>query len=223
MLSRSSGRLALSGSRHFILIYMAFILGRKIEMNQIFKDDKVIPVTQIAAGPCYVVRVKTQEKEGYGAIQIGFGYKKKINKPLSGHLKPVGKNLRYLKEFIGDISKFKVGDEIKVDVFKPGDKLVVSGFSKGKGFAGVVKRHHFHGQPSTHGHKDQARMPGSIGSIRRHSGKVQKGKRMAGRMGGERVTVKNLEVMEINPEKNLLIIKGAVPGARNSLLEISSI
>lgn len=186
-------------------------------MSQIFRDDKVIPVTKIEAGPCLVTQIKIKEKDKYEAIQLGYqkiAKVKKIKKTMKG------KEFRYIKEYKDDISKYKIGDEIKVDVFKPGDKLIVSGISKGKGFAGVVKRHHFHGQPATHGHKDQARMPGSIGSIRAHSGKIPKGKRMAGRMGAKRVTIKNLEVMEVNPEKNLLVVKGAVPGARGTLLEI---
>lgn len=196
---------------------MIFLLGKKIEMSQIFKDDKVIPVTIIEAGPCFVTQIKTKDKDKYEAIQIGY---EKITKAKKIKKTMKGKEFKYLKEYRGDADKYKVGDEIKVDIFKPGEKVEISGISKGKGFAGVVKRHHFHGQPATHGHKDQARMPGSIGSIRVHSGKIPKGKRMAGRMGGKRVTIKNLEVIEINPEKNLLILKGAVPGARNSLLEI---
>jgi large subunit ribosomal protein L3 len=198
---------------------LKFILGRKIEMSQRFTSDgRIVPVTILEAGPCFVTQIKTKEKDNYEAIQIGFIKKKskKIKKPEKS------KPFKYLKEFKGDISKYKVGEEIRVDIFKPGEKVTVSGLSKGRGFAGVVKRHHFHGQPASHGNKDQARMPGSIGSIRAHSGKVQKGKRMAGRMGGERVTIKNLEIFEVRPEENLLILKGAVPGARGALLEIKS-
>ncbi|MGC9049087.1 MAG: 50S ribosomal protein L3 [Patescibacteria group bacterium] len=199
---------------------MKFILGRKIEMSQIFKDSKVIPVTIVEAGPCLVTQIKTKDKDKYEAIQIGY---QKITKAKKIKKTMKGKEFKYLREFKDDISKYKIGQEIKVDIFQPEEKVVISGVSKGKGFAGVVKRHHFHGQPASHGHKDQARMPGSIGSIRAHSGKVPKGKRMAGRMGGERVTIKNLEVMEVNPEKNLLVVKGAVPGVRGSLLEIKSL
>lgn len=199
---------------------MKFILGEKLEMSQVFKDDEVIPVTKIKAGPCYVTQIKTQEKDGYESIQISFGQKKKINKPQAGHLKRVGKNLRYLVEFRDDITKYKIGNEIKVDIFKPGDKVKISGFSKGKGFAGVVKRWGFHGQPASHGTKDQIRMPGSIGATAPQ--RVFKGKRMPGRMGGRRVTVANLEVIEVNLDENLLIVKGAVPGKRGTLLEIRS-
>lgn len=197
---------------------MKFILGKKIEMSQVFKDDKVIPVTLIEAGPCFVTQIKTKEKDKYNAIQIGFIKKKekKIKKTEKG------KGFKYLKEFKDDdISKYKVGQEIRVDIFKIGEKVNVSGISKGKGFAGVVKRWGFKGMPATHGTKHDARHPGSIGATAPQ--RVLKGKKMAGRMGGKRVTIKNLEVIEVNPEKNLLVLKGAVPGARNSLLEIKSV
>ncbi len=187
-------------------------------MSQVFKDDKVIPVTLIEAGPCFVTQIKTKEKDKYNAIQIGFIKKKekKIKKTEKG------KGFKYLKEFKDDdISKYKVGQEIRVDIFKIGEKVNVSGISKGKGFAGVVKRWGFKGMPATHGTKHDARHPGSIGATAPQ--RVLKGKKMAGRMGGKRVTIKNLEVIEVNPEKNLLVLKGAVPGARNSLLEIKSV
>lgn len=192
-------------------------------MSQRFKEDgTVIPVTLIAAGPCKITQIKTAEKDGYGAAQIGFDFRRKLKKPLAGHLKDLG-NFRYLAEFRTDrtdkLGEYEKGQEINVSVFVPGDKVQVAGTSKGKGFAGVVKRHGFHGHPSTHGHKDQERMPGSIGA-----GGVQrvfKGVRMAGRMGGERVTLKNLEVIEVDEKNNLLVLKGAVPGARGSLLLIS--
>lgn len=201
---------------------MKFILGKKIEMTQKFKDDgQVVPVTMIEAGPCFITQIKTKDKDGYWAVQIGFG-RKKINKPLSGHLKDLG-NFRYLREFIledKEIEKNK-NDKITVADFVLGDLVEVIGISKGKGFQGVVKRHHFAGSMATHGHKDQLRMPGSIGSTAPQ--RVYRGMRMAGRMGGERVTVKNLEVVEINSEKNLIYLKGAVPGGRGSLLSIRSI
>jgi len=197
-----------------------FILGKKQEMSQVFKDDKLIPVTIIEAGPCLVTQIKTKEKDGYEAIQVGFIKKspQKIKKTEKN------KEFKYLREFRIENSeiKIKVGDEIKVDIFKPGEMVTVSGVSKGRGFAGVMKRHGFHGLPATHGTKHEARHPGSIGSIRANSGKVQKGKRMSGRLGGERVTIKNLEIIGVDPEKNLLILKGAVPGARNSLVEIKN-
>ncbi|PIP18037.1 MAG: 50S ribosomal protein L3 [Parcubacteria group bacterium CG23_combo_of_CG06-09_8_20_14_all_35_9] len=206
---------------------MKFILGKKIEMTQKFKENgKAIPVTVIEAGPCFITQIKTKEKEGYEAVRIGFGFKKKINKPLKGHLEKIKneklkmKNggIRWLREFRVPNPKLKVGEAIDVSIFQKGDKVKISGISKGKGFQGVVKRHGFHGSPASHGHKDQLRMPGSIGAT--DAARVFKGTRMAGRMGGERVTVKNLEIIEINKDKNLLIVKGAVPGARNSLVEI---
>jgi len=137
-------------------------------MSQIFKDNKVIPVTKIQAGPCLITQIKEKEKDGYQAVQIGFGSKKRINKPLQGHLKKsqaLKEHNRYLREFLIDKdSELKVGDKIKADVFQPGDKVKVSSISKGKGFQGVVRRHGFHGSPASHGHKDQLRMPGSAGA-----------------------------------------------------------
>ncbi len=228
---------------------MKFILGKKIEMKQKFEEDgKVIPFTEILAGPCFVVQIKTKDKDGYSAVQIGFGEEKKITKPLKGHLKNLPAqisvanpelkkfenfsssvknktwaglgNLKYLKEFRVKETELKVGDKIDISIFKQGDKVAVSGISKGKGYQGVVKRHHFAGGPGSHGNKDQLRMPGSIGSTAPQ--RVFKGLRMAGHMGAERITVKNLKVVEVIPEKNLLLLRGAVPGGRNSLLEIKS-
>jgi len=198
---------------------MKFILGKKIGMSQKFQDDEMIPVTIIKTGPCLVTEIKNKEKDGYEAVQIGFEErKKKIRK--SEKNKP----FKYLKEFRIKLEsqdqplKYKVGDKIDVSIFKPGDKVNISGISKGKGFAGVMKRHGFHGMPSTHGTKHDHRHPGSIGATAPQ--RVLKGKKMAGRMGGERVTIKNLEVIEVDSEKNLLVVKGAVPGTRNTLLEI---
>ncbi|MBI4653286.1 50S ribosomal protein L3 [Candidatus Kuenenbacteria bacterium] len=205
---------------------MKFILGKKIEMSQVFDEqNNVIPITILEAGPCVVIQVKTQEKDKYEAIQIGFGEKKKINKPLTGHLKNLG-NFRYIREFRDKKEKiaknekeeYKIGDKINVSIFNPGDIIKVSAISKGKGFQGVVKRHKFHGAPASHGHKDQLRMPGSIGST--EPARVFKGMRMGGHMGNERITVKNLKVVSIDSEKNLISLKGAVPGARNTLVEI---
>ncbi|MBT4335034.1 50S ribosomal protein L3 [bacterium] len=198
---------------------MKFILGKKLTMSQEFgSDGKVKPVTIVEAGPCLVTQVKTQEKDGYLASQIGYGVKKKINKPLTGHLKKLPK-FRYLKEIRHDAEDVvEVGKEIKVNIFTPGDIVRVTGVSKGKGFQGVVKRHGFHGSPASHGHKDQLRMPGSIGST--DAARVFKGKRMGGRMGTDQVTVTNLEIIKVDLEKNLLYILGALPGARNGLLLI---
>lgn len=197
---------------------MKFILGKKIAMTQVWDvQGRVVPVTVVEAGPCTVVQVKTNEKDGYRTVQLGFGVKKKLTKPMRGHFKDLPQ-FRWLREGEISVEGIKRGDIINTDVFSPGDKIKVIGTSKGKGFQGVVKRHGFHGSPASHGHKDQLRMPGSIGA-----GGVQhvfKGTRMAGRMGGERVTMSNLEIIEVNKDKNQLIIKGAIPGARNSLVMI---
>ena len=207
------------------LITMAkFILAEKKEMTQKFgKDGSVIPVTKVMAGPCIVIQVKTSEKDGYSAVQLGFGLKKNQSRPVKGHLKNLG-NFRYLKEFKinqDQAENLAVGNPISAKIFVPGDIIKVTGISKGKGFQGVVKRHGFSGSPATHGHKDQLRMPGSIGAGGPQH--VFKGTRMGGRMGGSQVTVKNLEVIEVDPEKNEIFIKGAVPGPRNNLLLLSGV
>jgi len=203
---------------------MKFILAEKKEMTQKFgKDGSVIPVTKVMAGPCIVIQVKTSEKDGYSAVQLGFGLKKNQSRPVKGHLKNLG-NFRYLKEFKinqDQAENLAVGNPISAKIFVPGDIIKVTGISKGKGFQGVVKRHGFSGSPATHGHKDQLRMPGSIGAGGPQH--VFKGTRMGGRMGGSQVTVKNLEVIEVDPEKNEIFIKGAVPGPRNNLLLLSGV
>jgi large subunit ribosomal protein L3 len=195
------------------------IIGRKLGMTQIFRDDgKVEAVTALEAGPCSVVQIKTEAKEGYNAVQLGFGEAKRLKSPQRGHLRGLG-NFKYLREFrvddIGDI-------EVKVDVamFQEGDLVDVTGVSKGKGFAGVVKRYGFAGGPKTHGQSDRHRHGGSIGATT-SPGRVLKGTRMAGRMGNRRVTVRKLEVLKTDPERNLLLVKGAVPGAKNGLLLIT--
>ena len=195
-----------------------FILGKKVEMTQKFMENgDVAPVTIVNAGPCTVTQVKG-DKEGYSAVQVGFGFRKKINKPLKGHLKKL-ENFRYLREFrLDKTDNFEVGKVFDVSTFEIGDIITISAISKGKGFQGVVKRHGFKGSPATHGHKDQHRMPGSIGST--GPARVFKGTRMGGRMGTDMTTVKNLEIIDIDKENNLLYIKGAVPGARNSLVSI---
>lgn len=202
-----------------------FILGEKIGMTRIFdKDGNVVPVTLIGAGPVTVVQKKGLEKDGYGSIQVGYGIHKNLSKPLAGQLKGLPQ-LRYIKEFRiteeeNKEKDYKKGDQIKVDVFKEGDEVKISGISKGKGFAGVVKRHHFKGLGHTHGQKHEERKGGSIGrSFPEH---VTKGTRMAGRMGADRVTVKNLKVVKVDIENNLLAVRGAVPGRRGTLLEIRS-
>lgn len=199
---------------------MKFILGKKIEMSQIFKDDgTVIPVTLVQTGSCEVTGVRTIEKDGYSAVQIGFGSGKNINKAQVEEAKKLKLQPTTTKrEFRINQTELKVGDKIKATDFSEGDKVDVVGISKGKGFQGVVKRHGFKGGPASHGHKDQLRMPGSIGS--QGPQRVLKGKRMAGRMGGNQVTVKNLEIAAVDPKKQIIAIKGAVPGARNTLLMI---
>lgn len=204
---------------------MKFILGKKLGMSQIFdKDGNVIPVTVIEAGPCFVTQARDEKRDKYQAIQIGFEKLKdrKVHptRKRRGGVKKSQKNkpFRYLREFKGDISKYKVGDEINVSIFEQGDKIKASSVSKGKGFQGVVKRHGFSGGPASHGHRHVLRTPGSIGSA--FPEKVFKGKKMPGRAGGKRVTIKNLKVALIDTENNLLAITGAIPGPNSSLVEI---
>lgn len=199
---------------------MKFILGRKLNMTQHFLENgEMLPLTAILAGPCVVTQIRTTEKDGYSAVQVGFGKKNHVNKPMEGHLKAAGK-VAVLREFRlnADSEEYKVGDKIEVDVFEAGDKAKIIGHSKGRGFAGVVKRHGFHGQDKGHGNKDQLRMPGSIGAT--DADRVFKGTRMGGRMGMEQVTVKNVKIFEVDKAKNLVYVIGPVPGARNSLVEI---
>lgn len=214
--------------RKFVDEYMKFILGLKLGMAQIF-DEKgnVVPVTLIEAGPCIVTQVKTKDyyppttllpkhehpKKEIKFIQIGFKKiekKKKIKKTMKG------KEFRYLKEFRD--GEYKIGDKIDASIFKEGDLVKVSGLSKGKGFAGVVKRWHFSGRPATHGIKHELRTPGSVGSS--FPERVIKGRKMPGRMGFERVTIRNLRVVKVDTENNLIAVKGAVPGPKGTLLEI---
>lgn len=188
-------------------------------MSQIFDSDgNVIPVTLVRATPNVVLQVRTKEKDGYEAVQVGFGGRKQknIKKPQRGHFKELG-SFRYLREF-RTADKMERGQKIDVSVFQEGDTVKVGGISKAKGFQGVVKRHGFHGAPATHGTKHAHRQPGSIGAT--WPQRVVKGRRMAGRMGGERITVRNLKIVKIDVENNLLAIKGAVPGRRGTLLEI---
>ena len=197
---------------------MKFILAKKLEMSQVFRPDgTVVPVTLVQAGPCVVTQIKSSKTDGYTAVQLGFLPSKRLAKPQSGHVKNLDA-MSVLREFRTDEApQLKRGDKLEASVFTPGDVVQVTGISKGKGFQGVVKRHHFHGNPASHGHKDQLRMPGSIGA-----GGVQrvfKGLRMAGRMGGDQVTVKNLEIVEVR-DGGVLAVKGAIPGARNSVVEI---
>ena len=195
-------------------------LGKKIGMTQIFREDgRVVPVTVIEAGPCVVTQVKTKETDGYEAIQLGYGDVKRRNKPEAGHLKD-SRLSRYLREVTtDDTSEFTVGQTIGVDIFQAGEKIDVIGKSKGRGFAGTMKRWDFGGGPRTHGQSDRARAPGSIGGGTT-PGKVYKGLKMSGHMGNRRITVKGLEIVEIDAERNRLMIKGGIPGATNSVVQI---
>lgn len=202
----------------------AALLGKKIGMTSLFTEAGTqVPCTVIEAGPCPVVQVKTVERDGYTAVQVGYGEitDKKVNKPIKGHFEKNGvKPTRMLKEFRDLSVDVEVGKELTVEQFKVGDKVKVSGDSKGRGFQGVVKRHHFGGVGmSSHGQSDRQRHPGSIGQSS-YPSRVFKGLRMAGRMGGTKATIRNLEIVEVIPEQNLILIKGSVPGAINSVLEI---
>ena len=185
---------------------MAFILGKKLNMTQIWKDGKVVPVTIIKAEPNKVSTVRTNEKDGYEAVQVALGKKKR--------------EFRNRPSQVIDVSQFAMDAEVTVETFKEGEKVRVSGLTKGRGFQGVVKRHGFGGGPKTHGQKNRYRAPGSIGSTAFQ--RVVPGRRMAGHMGTERVTIKNLVVAAVDKEKNLLFLRGAVPGAKGGLLEIVS-
>jgi large subunit ribosomal protein L3 len=201
------------------------ILGKKIGMTSVFDDSgESIPCTVIEAGPCYVTQVKTKDRDGYDAVQMGFEPVKeqRVTKPLRGHFSRVGvKALRLLKEFRGtNGGEVRPGSEIRVDIFEQGDVVHVTGRSKGRGFQGVVKRHHFGGVGMTsHGQSDRVRAPGSIGSSS-YPSRVFKGMKMGGRMGFRNVTVRNLKVVKVVAESNILIVKGSVPGSINSYLEI---
>jgi large subunit ribosomal protein L3 len=207
---------------------MKFILGKKQQMMQCFMDDgRVMPATIIDAGPLIVTQVKNPDTDGYTAIQVAFDEQKtsRATKAHLGHILPSQKGeggnegaaYKHLREF-RDIEEVAVGDRITVDVFKNGDMVTVSGVSKGKGFQGVVKRHGFHGGPRSHGQKHSEREPGSIGGGLRN--KVPKGMRMAGRTGGDRITIKNLEIIGVDLANNQLLVKGAIPGRRGTLVEI---
>jgi large subunit ribosomal protein L3 len=228
------------------------IIGKKVGMTQVFSEDgAAIPVTVILAGPCWITQVKTEDKDGYSAVQLGFEevaagiddeekrerrVERRMTKPQRGHLgllEPSTKHperkrfanpvppLRYLREFrVNDVDGFEEGQKITVEVFEEGERVDVVGTSKGKGFAGTIKRHNFKRQPKTHGQSDRERAPGSIGATST-PGRVFKGTRMAGRMGGNRVTSQNLEVVVIDADRNLLAVKGSVPGAKGGLVTVS--
>jgi large subunit ribosomal protein L3 len=203
------------------------IIGKKIGMTQLFQESgETVAVTAIQAGPSVVTQVKSRDRDGYGAVQVGLVENRVRQSQLSsaekGHLRDF-ENVRYLREFrADDVSSIKRGDKVDVGFLKQGDLVNIVGLSKGRGFAGVVKRHHFAGGPKTHGQTDRHRAPGSIGATT-FPGRVLKGKRMAGHMGNQRVTARNLKVIQADPERNLLLVKGAVPGANGGLLLIEKV
>ena len=196
------------------------MLGKKIGMSQLFRlDGRMVPVTVVQAGPCTITQIKTQEKDGYEAVQQGYDPVKRLSAPLKGHLGDNGP-FRYLRELpVDSLDGLEVGQQVTVGLFQAGEKVDVIGTSKGRGFQGVIKRHGFAGGSRTHGQSDRARAPGSIGAGT-YPARVIKGQKMAGHMGNVRTTVKNLEVVEVDAERNLLLLKGGVPGAPNGLLLI---
>jgi large subunit ribosomal protein L3 len=203
---------------------MSGIIGKKIGMTRLFSETgEHVPVTVIAAGPCAVTQVKTQATDGYDAVQLGFDdvREKLVSKPRKGHFQKASvAPKRILVEFMPFADKeVKAGSEITVDIFSQGDKVTISGTSKGRGFAGVMRRHNFSGAQITHGQSDRQRAPGAIGQSS-YPSRVFKGTRMGGRMGNDRVTIKGLQVVKVDAENNLWMVKGSVPGARNSYLEI---
>ncbi len=200
------------------------LIGKKLGMTSIYRDNgEHIPCTVVVAGPCPVVQTKTTENDGYNSLQLGFEEvpERKANKPMKGHFAKAGiKPVRYLKEFRNLKLEVKAGDTLKVDQFQSGDIVKIIGTSKGHGFQGVVKRHHFGGVGmTTHGQSDRVRAPGSIGSSS-YPSRVFKGLKMAGRMGGVRASVRNLKIVDVIPEQNIILIKGSIPGYKNSLLQI---
>ena len=202
---------------------MVGLIGKKLGMTQVYNDrDELIPVTVVAAGPCPILHVKTAATDGYDAVQVAFEQipDRKVTKPVAGQFSKVQIGAhRVIKEFRGDVGEYAPGQVLDVSQFTAGDTVKVSGRSKGKGFAGVIKRHGFHGKNNTHGTPDRARHGGSIGQGTT-PGKVWKGKKMAGHMGSRRVTVKGLSVERVDTERNLLFIKGAVPGGTQAYLTI---
>lgn len=199
------------------------ILGRKLGMTQVWsEDDNLLPVTVIQAGPCTIAQIKSEETDGYAAIQVGYGdiSEKHVNQPMAGHFKRAGiEPTRYLREFrVDDPAEYNLGDQVTVEVFNDVKLVDVSGTSKGKGFAGVVKRYNFGGGPGGHGSHFH-RIPGSVGMCATPS-RVLKGLRLPGHMGNERVTVRNLELISIDVDQNLLFVKGAVPGGKGGLLTV---
>ncbi len=205
---------------------MSALLGKKIGMTNVFSTEgKLVPVTVVQVGPCVVTQIKTENSDGYNALQLGFDEKKveKLTKPIAGHLKKTtDKGFRVLREFrTDDAESVEAGATIGVDVFTVGDKVNISGISKGRGFQGTIKRHNFHRGPETHGSRNH-RAPGSIGNSA-WPGKVFKGKKLPGHMGCDRTTVKNLTIVDIKPEDNLLLVKGPLPGFKTGILEVKKV
>lgn len=196
------------------------IFGRKVGMTTIFEDSgDAVPVTVIETPPCVVVQVKTRETDGYEAVQVGFGERKRLNSPQKGHMRDLGK-FKLLREMrVQDISQWEVGQKVGCEIFQPGDLVDVSGATKGRGFAGVVKRHGFHGGPKTHGQSDRHRAPGSIGSGTT-PGKVWKGMRMAGHMGTGQATAKSLRVVRADADRGVLFVRGPVPGNNGIVVKV---
>lgn len=206
---------------------MIGLLGKKIGMTTYFEESgNAIPCTVVEVGPCTITQIKTESKDGYNSVQLGFGFKreKNANNPLRGKFAklklPVPRYIREIRNY--PVNGLEVGSTIKVDIFQAGEKIKVSGITKGKGFQGVVKRHGFGGGVRTHGQSDRERAPGSIGGSS-YPSRVWKGQRMAGRMGGKKITVRNLKVVKVIPDSNLMLIKGAIPGANTGFIEIYKI
>lgn len=205
---------------------MSGLIGKKLGMTRIFDErGNSIPVTVIETGPCYVTEIRTADKNGYDAIQLGFIDKpqKQVNKPEAGHFKKANvAPQRFIREFrtFKNASELKLGDVVKADIFKAGDKIKVIGVSKGKGFQGVMKRHHFGGGSTTHGQSDRRRAPGSVGGSS-YPSRVWKGMRMAGQMGNARVSLRNLKIVKVDVENNIVMVGGGVPGARNGIVILS--
>ena len=200
---------------------IAGLLGRKIGMTTYYHEDGTAEsVTAVEVGPCVVTQVKTEARDGYEAVQLGFGSARRLNSPEAGHQDRSGRRFTHLQEFgVDDLSEFEVGQEIKADVFEVGEPIKVIGTSKGKGFSGVVRRWGFRGGPKTHGQSDRHRAPGSIGAGT-SPGRVWPGKKMPGHYGVDRVTVKGLKIVATDPEKNVVLVRGPIPGANNGIVRI---
>ena len=200
---------------------IAGLLGRKIGMTTYYHEDGTAEsVTAVEVGPCVVTQVKTEARDGYEAVQLGFGSARRLNSPVAGHQNRSGRRFTHLQEFgVDDLSEFEVGQEIKADVFEVGEPIKVIGTSKGKGFSGVVRRWGFRGGPKTHGQSDRHRSPGSIGAGT-SPGRVWPGTKMAGHYGVDRVTVKGLKIVATDPEKNVVLVRGPIPGANNGIVRI---